>query len=58
MQGANISPDVRMRQLPACRTLIAVKTDTKHIPNIWREFPAIRQAVAANNISVNRTIDD
>ena len=28
-----------MRQLPACRTLIEVKTDTKHIPIFGVSFP-------------------
>ena len=52
--GPNISADVRYAAIARLRHVECSENGYKAYTDIWREFPAIRQAMAENKMSANR----
>ena len=52
--GPNISADVRYAAIARLRHVECSENGYKAYTDIWREFPAIRQAMAENKMSAHR----
>jgi hypothetical protein len=51
---SSTSPDVRYAAIARLRHVECSENGYKAYTDIWREFPAIRQAMAENKMSANR----